>query len=84
MIGYYDRNGVELNAGDYIRVGDHEEPQMLYEWSDGCGNRGLGTDATNPAWIRLGRAVACEYGVYDLDCEDMKHCELVSGKGVVK
>ena len=79
MKGYHDRNGVELNAGDYIRLNEYAQPQMLYEWEDEYGNKGLGTDATNPAWIKSGRAVPCEFGIYNLNSEDMKYCE-VCGK----
>lgn len=76
MKGYHDRNGVELNAGDYIRFSESDEPKMLYEWEDEYGNKGLGTDATNPKWIESGRAIPCEYGIYNLDYEDMKYCEV--------
>ena len=71
MKGYYDKNGVELNAGDYIRVNENGKPYMLYEWEDEYGNTGLGTDATNPVWIEKGRAVPCEFGIYPLteSCE---------------
>ncbi len=76
MKGYHDRFGNELNAGDYIRLIEGGEPQMLYEWEDAYGNRGLGIDATNPSWIKSGRAVPCEYGIYNLNHEDMKYCEM--------
>ena len=79
MKGYHDRNGVELNAGDYIKLNEYAQPQMLYEWEDEYGNKGLGTDATNPAWIKSGRAVPCEFGIYNLNHEDMQSCE-VCGK----
>lgn len=76
MKGYHDRNGVELNAGDCIRFSESGEPKMLYEWEDEYGDKGLGTDATNPKWIESGRAVPCEFGVYNLSYEDMKCCEV--------
>lgn len=76
MKDYHDRNGVELNAGDYITLIDGGEPKMLYEWADEYGNVGLGIDATNPAWIESGRAIPCEYGIYNLTHEDMKYCEI--------
>ena len=76
MKGYHDKNGIELNAGDYIKLNEYSEPKMLYEWEDKYGNKGLGIDATNPRWIETGRAVPCEYGVYNLNSDDMRHCEL--------
>jgi hypothetical protein len=79
MKGYRDKNGVELNAGDYIMLTEGGEPKMLYEWADEYGNVGLGIDATNPAWIESGRAIACEFGIYNLDYEDMKSC-IICGK----
>lgn len=74
---YKDKNGEEICAGDYIRFSEKGEPQRVYEWEDSCGTRGLGTDATNPAWIKSGRACPCEFGIYDITNEDMKYCELV-------
>ena len=76
MKGYYDKNGNELNEGDYIRFTENGKPMRLYQWKDDNGGIGLGTDATNPTWIESGRAEPCEYGIYPLDSDDMENCEL--------
>lgn len=55
---YYDMNGEEIHAGDFVMLNGRKEKVHLTE-------RGyLGTDATNPVWLESGRAVECEYGVY--------------------
>lgn len=69
---YYDRNGKELHKGDVITL--YRKRETLYRTEDGE----LGTDATNPLWIETGRAVACEYGIYPLTEEDVKHATKVS------
>lgn len=69
---YYDKNGVELHEGDIIRQGTGAE-NKLYKASTGR----LGTDATNPAWIKSGRAVPCEYGIYMLCISDLEYAEKV-------
>ena len=56
---YYDMNGEEIHAGDYVMMNGRKEKVYL------CDDEiTLGTDATNPVWLESGRAVACEYGVY--------------------
>lgn len=63
---YYDKEGNELHPGDIVIFEDgREEKIYLTE------NNELGTDATNPVWIKTGRAVACEYGIYPLAYRDM-------------
>ena len=37
----------------------------------------LGTDATNPSWIKSGRAIACEYGIYPLGSLETDEVEVV-------
>lgn len=61
---YWDKNGVELKVGDVVRY-PSGELKALYLYEDENGT-GLGTDATNPAWIESGRACECEYGIYPL------------------
>lgn len=61
---YYDINGTEIHAGDFVIINGKMEE--VYETEDGD----LGIDATNPAWIREGRAVACEFGVYPFSTAD--------------
>lgn len=79
---YFDKNGDEILEGDYIKISAYAKPQRVYVYDDGCGGFGLGTDATNPAWIEKGRAVPCEYGVYPLTWEDLEECELVNENDV--
>ena len=56
---YYDMNGEEIHAGDYVMLNGRKEKVYL------CDDEiTLGTDATNPVWLESGRAVECEYGVY--------------------
>lgn len=64
---YYDKNGNILRDGDTVIYNDGRE-EKLYETEEGF----LGTDATNRHWIETGRAVPCEYGVYPLECEELK------------
>ena len=73
---YFDKNGEEILAGDYIKMSDFAEPKMVYEYEDEYGDYGLGTDATNPVWIEIGRAVPCEYGIYPLTDDDTNNCVL--------
>ena len=69
---YFDRDGIELKDGDIIRYESGRE-DMIYLSADGR----LGTDATNPSWIKSGRAVPCEYGIYPLEYEEMKEISRV-------
>ena len=73
---YFDRNGVEIHDGDFIKLYPNAKPKRVYEFEDECGYCGLGLDATNPAWIESGRAVPCEYGIYPLEASDTDHCEV--------
>ena len=69
---YYDRNGIELKDGDIICYEDGRK-EKLYLTADGR----LGTDATNPSWIKSGRAVPCEYGIDPLEYEEMREISKV-------
>ena len=62
---YYDRNGHEITAGCHILYPSGREEEV-YATVDGE----LGTDATNPCWVKSGRAAPCEYGVYPLTAKE--------------
>ncbi len=64
---YFDNNGEELQDGDMVSIAG-SQPKKLYLTED----MELGTDATNPLWIKSGKAAPCEYGVYPLTRGDMK------------
>lgn len=63
---YFDKNGVEIKEGSVILMGGRA--RIVYMLADG---EQLGTDATNPKWIETGRAVACEFGCYPLNVNDL-------------
>lgn len=75
---YFDRNGVEITEGCYIKYlhGDRsmERIEKVYETVEGE----LGVDATNPNWIESGKAVPCEYGIYPLTREETEMVEVVT------
>ena len=75
---YFDRNGTELFDGDVIRRVTENKIETLYRTKDG----GLGTDATNPKWIEIGRAVPCEYGIYPLNEQEMSDIELIKRRQI--
>lgn len=69
---YFDKNGVELFDGDTIRWGDGKVEKVA------LGESGqLGVDATNPAWIKSGRAVPFQFGLYPLESQWMTEIEKV-------
>lgn len=74
---YFDHNGTEITEGCEIKYlhGDKslERIEKIYITEDGE----LGTDATNPAWIKRGLAVPCEYGIYPLTKEETEMVEVV-------
>lgn len=55
---YYDINNRQIKEGDIVLL--EGKQKRVYLSKDGR----LGTDATNPAWIEIGRAIECEYGIY--------------------
>lgn len=71
---YFDKNGKEVKAGDYIRYDGESRTRKVYLLE---GDEQLGIDATNPSWIRKGRASECEYGCYPLLLADMIQVEVV-------
>ena len=78
---YFDKNGKKITEGCTIRYEDgHTE--KIYLTTEGE----LGTDATNPSWIKSGRAIPCEYGIYPLGSLETDEVEVVeerncNGKG---
>ena len=54
-----------------------EQIQAIWQQGKRMGSETLGTDATNPAWIKSGRAVPCEFGIYPLTEDEMKEIEKV-------
>lgn len=69
---YYDKNGSQITAGCQIKY-PSGEVKTVYLTSE----NELGTDATNPEWIRSGRAVPCEYGIYPLTLSETDEVEVV-------
>lgn len=77
---YYDMFGNEIKENDtiiYYTFDEDGKPvktnrsERVYLLDDDCS---LGTDATNPNWIKSGRAVPCEYGCYPLELSDLNSC----------
>lgn len=69
---YFDKNGVEIHEGDMLKY-PTGKILKVYLTED----NELGTDATNPKWIEIGRAVPCEYGIYPLNTEDVRIAEVI-------
>lgn len=69
---YFDKNGVEITEGCKIRY-ESGRIETVYLTTEGT----LGTDATNPSWIKSGRAVPCEYGIYPLYANETNEVEVV-------
>ena len=63
-IRYFDMNGEEIHAKDYVLMNGKKEKVYLTE------NGYLGIDATNPTWIEKGKASPCEFGIYPFVKED--------------
>lgn len=62
---YFDKNGTEITEGCKIQY-ENGQVKTVYLTE----NDELGIDATNPKWIKSGRAVPCEYGIYPLNVDD--------------
>lgn len=75
---YFDKNGDEIHEGDFIKLTPMSKPEKVYACVGDFGKRSLGTDATNPAWIKSGRAAPCEFGVYPFEHYDLEECEIVN------
>ena len=61
---YFDMNGNEIHEGDFVLMNGEVQEVYLTDENE------LGTDATNPHWIKIGRAVPCEFGIYPFDTAD--------------
>lgn len=70
---YFDKNGVEITEGCKIKYKNGSTKTVYLTEGDD-----LGTDATNPRWIEMGRAVPCEYGIYPLTREETDEVEVVT------
>ena len=78
---YFDKNGKEITDGCTIRY-ENGRTEKVYLTTEGE----LGTDATNPYWIKSGKAIPCEYGIYPLGSLETDEVEVVeerdcNGKG---
>ena len=69
---YYDRNGKEITDGCKIRY-ENGRIEEVYMGETGQ----LGTDATNPVWLKKGWACPCEYGIYPLTNADTEEVEVI-------
>lgn len=69
---YFDKNGSEIFSGDTIKW-DDGKIEEVYLTEEGT----LGTDATNPLWIKSGRACKCEYGIYPFSELDLSEIQKV-------
>ena len=69
---YFDKNGKEITEGCKIKF-ESGRIEKVYLTTEGE----LGTDATNPKWIEIGRACECEYGIYPLTREETEEVEVV-------
>ena len=80
---YVDNNGQEIKEGDIIKFSSEDREREVYLTSDNQ----LGTDATNPDWIKYGKAVPCEFGIYPFEgtyMEDTCYVDCIIVKGVEK
>lgn len=74
---YFDKNGVEITEGCKVKYKDGVRNRNIYTVylaEDGE----LGTDATNPLWIEMGKAVPCEYGIYAFESAETDEIEVVT------
>ena len=69
---YFDKNGKEITEGCTIKWANGKVESVYLTENDE-----LGTDATNPKWIELGRAVPCEYGIYPLNETETEMIEVI-------
>jgi len=69
---YFDKHGKEITEGCKIKF-ESGRIEKVYLTTEGE----LGTDATNPKWIEIGRAVECEYGIYPLTREETEEVEVL-------
>lgn len=63
---YFDNDGAEISDGDIVFTEGRNRRVLLTDRDE------LGTDATNPAWIKAGRASEGDCGVYPFEeCNDV-------------
>lgn len=72
MKKYYDKNGTVLKEGDFIKFPDGIIKKLYLTDKDQ-----LGIDATNPEWIKRGKAFECEFGIYPLESFELDQIEKV-------
>ena len=72
---YFDKNGKEITEGCMVKY-PSGTIRKVYLTVDGE----LGTDATNPLWIEMGKAVPCEYGIYPFEYGETEELEVVEEK----
>ena len=70
---YEDKDGNIIHEGDFVIYPDGTQKEVYL-----TDNEELGTDATNPDWIRAGRAYACEYGIYPFNNAELETIKIVS------
>ena len=76
---YLDKNGDRIQAGDHLLMWDNGPIMEVARTTEGY----LGTDATNPTWIKDGRAVPFEYGMYPLTQEELE-VAVLTGERIVR
>ena len=69
---YYDKNGKEITEGCQIKFDDGRIETVFLTTEEE-----LGTDATNPSWIKSGRAIPGENGIYPLTKAETEECEVI-------
>lgn len=57
-IRYFDMDGKEIHEGDTVFMDGRSREVYLTDEGE------LGTDATNPDWVAIGRAYPTEFGIY--------------------
>lgn len=63
-ISYFDDKGHEIHEHDIIEIDGKMKRVYMTEKGE------LGTDATNPLWIKSGKAQPCDFGIYPFNEED--------------
>lgn len=68
---YFDANFEEIHEGDYLEYHSGRK-EKIYLSTEGQ----LCTDATNPNWIKIGRAMPTEFGLYHLTNDELETAKL--------
>lgn len=69
---YFDKNGEEITQG-LIVEDETGQKKVIYSTIHGE----LGTDATNPDWIKMGLACSGMFGIYPLTIDDTESIVIV-------